>query len=105
MTLIRKIAIIIVLVGICLPTATMPFITEFHPRPEICLTSNFFGNLGNMVVVFGGSHSKAVASNTPFMSVPYRYLFSSGIVMICTGLAMLVLSINSNSKRQGKEGQ
>jgi hypothetical protein len=86
MTLLRKIAIIIVLIGICLPTATMPFITEFHPEPEICLTSNVFGNLGNMVVVFGGKYSTTGETITSILAVPYRYLFSTGVILICAGL-------------------
>jgi hypothetical protein len=45
----KKIGIVIILIGLCLPTATLPFISEFHPLPNVCLTSNFFGNLGNMV--------------------------------------------------------
>lgn len=93
----RKIGIILVLVGICLPTATLPFITEFNPQPEICLTSNFFGNLGNMVVLFGSSEvnasgNDAEAIHNPWIAIPYRYLFSIGVVIVCTGLGMIVLS-------------
>ena len=53
MTKNKKIGIILLLIGLCLPSATLPFITEFRPVPEICLTSNFFQNMGNMIVVFG----------------------------------------------------
>jgi len=76
----KKIALLLILAGICLPTAPMPFITEFHPQPGICLSSNFFGNLGNMMLAIGQLH------------IPYRYLFSSGVVLTCIGLGMLVLS-------------
>ena len=76
----KKIALLLILFGICLPTAPMPFITEFHPQPGICLSSNFFGNLGNMMLAMGEIH------------VPYRYLFSSGVVLTCIGLGMLVVS-------------
>ena len=51
----KKTAFIIILIGVCLPTATLPFVTEFKPVPELCLTSNFFQNMGNMIVVLGGN--------------------------------------------------
>ena len=91
MTTSRKIGIILIIIGCCLPTATLPFITEFHPQPDICLTSNFLGNLGNMVVMFG---SKGMERNADmFTVIPYRYLFSAGVILICLGLSVIVLSI------------
>ncbi len=73
----------------------MPFITQFRPVPELCLTSNFFQNLGNMVVVFGASHMSmplndaGVTSN--MLAIPYRYLFSFGVILSCIGVGILVL--------------
>ena len=87
MTTAKKTALLIILAGICLPTAAMPFITEFHPQPGICLSSNFFGNLGNMMVAI---------SNT---NIPYRYLFSSGTVLTCIGLGILVLTSKPSSNK------
>jgi hypothetical protein len=97
MTKAKKIGIILVLVGICLPTATLPFITEFRPHPELCLTSNFFSNLGNMVVTFGIKQMNVVASDMaaaymPVITIPYRYLFALGVIMMCTGLGVIVVS-------------
>ena len=86
MTKAKKIGLMLIIIGMCLPTATLPFITEFRPVPEICLTSNFFRNMGNMIVVFG---SEAVS---PLIAIPYRYLFSIGVILVCTGLGILVMT-------------
>ncbi len=96
MTRAKKIGIIILLAGICLPTATLPFITEFHPKPDICLTSNFFGNMGNMIVAFGGKQTD-VSGNTgaaggPVVAIPYKYLFALGVIMTCVGAGIILLS-------------
>jgi hypothetical protein len=59
----KKIGIVIILIGLCLPTATLPFISEFHPLPNVCLTSNFFGNL-----------------------------FATGVILFLSGVGVIVLS-------------
>lgn len=89
MTISRKIGLILIIIGACLPTAALPFITEFRPHPELCLTSNFFTNMGNMMLPFG-----------PSFVVPYRYLFSLGVVMVCAGLGTVVVSYPSAQKKQ-----
>ncbi|HDH53858.1 MAG TPA: hypothetical protein ENH24_05170 [Nitrospirae bacterium] len=95
MTKAKKIGLMLIIIGMCLPTATLPFITEFNPVPEICLTSNFFKNMGNMIVVFG---SEAVS---PLIAIPYRYLFSIGVVLVCTGLGILVMTSGKPFARKG----
>ena len=102
MTRANKIGIILILIGFCLPTATLPFITEFHPQPNICLTSNFFSNMGNMVVVFGTqqmniSGAEAETIYSPMIKIPYRYVFTLGIVLFCIGVGIIVLSFNNLS--------
>ncbi len=97
-----KIGIIIILIGICLPTATLPFISEFHPVPNICLTSNFFGNLGNMVITLGGetaAQSMDVNYNTGAV-IPYKYLFASGVILTLLGIGVVTLSGSCNNKPQ-----
>jgi hypothetical protein len=99
MTKAKKIGIILILVGLCLPTATLPFITEFHPQPNICLTSNFFGNLGNMVVVFGAKQLNISGTDAGTMygsliAIPYKYLFALGVILVGTGLGVIILSPN-----------
>ena len=101
MTRANKIGIIIILVGFCLPTATLPFIIEFHPQPNICLTSNFFSNLGNMVVVFSTQQMKISGADADtihglMIKIPYRYVFTLGIVLVCVGVGIIVLSFNKN---------
>jgi hypothetical protein len=91
----RKIGIIVLLIGICLPTATLPFITEFKPVPELCLTSNFFQNMGNMVVVFGAGNMSYVSDVSGLLAIPYRYLFSIGVILTCIGCGTIVLSPGS----------
>ena len=81
----RKMGIIIILAGLCLPVVTMPYITEFRPQPDICLSSNFFGNFRNMIV------------NSPFISIPYRYLFVLGINIACIGMGTIVLSFGKTA--------
>ncbi|MBC8412448.1 hypothetical protein H8E50_02090 [bacterium] len=91
MTIIKKISLIIILIGICLPTASAPFITEFKPHPDLCLSSSFFTNLGTMMVVFGASPAGASAgTEIPWITIPYRYLFSIGVILVCTGLGIMV---------------
>ena len=96
-----KIGILFIIVGICLPTATMPFITQFKPVPELCLTSNFFQNLGNMIVVFGASPISISADDAGSISaalaIPYRYLFSFGVILMCVGAGTIVLCSDSGS--------
>ncbi len=93
----KKIGIVLILVGLFLPTATLPFITEFHPQPDICLTSNFFANLGNMVVAFGTKQMNISGIYTgtkysPLIAIPYRYLFVLGVILVCTGMGTIVLT-------------
>ncbi|TNF54607.1 hypothetical protein EP227_04000 [bacterium] len=97
----KKIGIIIILIGLCLPTATLPFISEFRPLPNVCLTSNFFGNLGNMVIAFGqeSSSSSDLTTNTPYKAaIPYRYIFATGVILTLSGVGVILLS--GGNKRQ-----
>ena len=87
MTKAIKIGLILVIVGACLPTAALPFITEFRPHPELCLTSNFFTNMGNMMLPLGSR------------VVPYRYLFSLGVIMACAGFGTIVISYPSKAEK------
>ncbi len=87
MTTARKIGLILIIIGACLPTAALPFISEFRPHPEMCLTSNFFTNMCNMILAFGSS-----------FVIPYRYLFALGVVLACTGLGVIVVYYPSPSK-------
>lgn len=89
MTTARKTGIIIIIIGICLPTAALPFISEFRPHPELCLTSNFFTNMGNMMLAFGSS-----------FIIPYRYLFALGVVLVCTGFGIIVVYYPSMSQKR-----
>jgi len=104
MSNIRKVGIVLLLVGICLPTATLPFITEFKPVPELCLTSNFFQNMGNMVVVFWTTQMDMSAGSTgavsPALAIPYRYLFSLGVILTCAGIGMVVLTAGNHSEKK-----
>ena len=101
----KKIGIIIALIGICLPTATLPFISEFHPLPNICLTSNFFGNLGNMVITFG-SETAAHSDNALGINynagtmIPYKFIFASGVILFLVGIAIITLSGSCKNKSQ-----
>ena len=92
----KKIGILLILLGICLPTATLPFITEFHPAPDICLTANFFQNMQNMEVALGTRQQyrpgvTMVEMKNSNISIPYRYIFASGAVLACMGIAIIVL--------------
>jgi hypothetical protein len=97
MTRAKKIGIFLIIAALLLPSATLPFITEYHPKPGICLTSNFFSNLGNMVVAFGTkqmnmSVAGAETVYSPLIAIPYRYLFVLGVILGCIGIGILVLS-------------
>ncbi len=101
----KKIGIVLILFGLCLPAATLPFITEFHPLPDVCLTSNFFGNMGNMVVALGTkqmniSNKYAGIMYSPKIAIPYRYIFALGVVLVCTGIGIISLSSNKKSKHR-----
>ncbi len=103
MTRVKKIGIILILVGMCLPTVTLPFIEEFHPQPNICLTSNFFGNMGNMIVAFGKkqmniSNSNEATKYDSMIAIPYRHLFALSVILVCTGIGVIVL-YNPTSKQ------
>jgi hypothetical protein len=89
MTLAKKTGLILIIIGACLPTATLPFITEFHPHPELCLSSTILSNMGNMMLKFGTS-----------LVIPYRYLFSLGVMLICTGLGIIVVYHPSPGQKQ-----
>jgi hypothetical protein len=97
MTRAKKIGIFLIIAALLLPSATLPFITEYHPEPGICLSSNFFSNLGNMVVAFGAkqvnmSVAGAETVYSPLIAIPYRYLFVLGINIACIGMGTIVLS-------------
>lgn len=99
-----KIGLILILIGVCLPTATLPFITEFKPVPELCLTSNFFQNMGNMIVVFGPDNfnlsSGDAGSISSALAIPYRYLFSLGVILTCIGIGIIVLFSNTPTSKK-----
>ncbi len=93
----KKIGILIILIGLFLPTVTLPFITEFYPLPEVCLTSNFFGNLGNMEIVFRPGQATEIdkAEATGYrakIAVPYRYIFALGVILVCAGTGIMVIT-------------
>lgn len=93
----KKIGIFLIIVALLLPSATLPFITEYHPKPGICLTSNFFSNLGNMVVAFGAKQMNMYVADaetvySPLIAIPYRYLFVLGVILGCIGIGILALS-------------
>ncbi|UCD34539.1 MAG: hypothetical protein JSU90_09600 [Nitrospiraceae bacterium] len=96
MTMTKKMALFLIIAGICLPTATLPLISEFRPVPELCLTSNFFQNMGNMMVVLGrsgaGIETFTAGSGQAPLAIPYRYLFSAGVLLACSGLGLLVIA-------------
>jgi len=97
MTRAGKIGIFLIIAAFLLPSATLPFMTEYHPKPGICLTSNFFSNLGNMVVAFGAGQMNISVAGTetgysPLIAIPYRYLFVLGVILGCIGIGILVLS-------------
>ena len=97
----KKIGIVLILVGVCLPSATLPFITQFKPVPELCLTSNFFQNMGNMVVVFGVDYKEMMSINAqPLLSIPYRYLFAVGVILFCVGTGIILISPSNTSKKR-----
>lgn len=100
---VKKIGIVFILVGLCLPTVLLPFISEFHPLPNVCLTSNFFNNLGNMELVLWEKqttlHDKIATTNyRSKMTIPYRYIFILGVVLVCTGIGMITLSGSNKGK-------
>jgi len=97
MTRAKKIGIFLIIAALLLPSATLPFITEYHPKPGICLTSNFFSNLGNMVVAFGAKQMNmsvvyAEIVYSPLIAIPYRHLFVLGVILGCIGIGILALS-------------
>ncbi len=99
MTKTKKIGIILIIVGLCLPTATLPFISEFLPLPDVCLTSNFFHNMGNMEIVFRPEKGDAAGTNYKAkIAIPYRYVFAFGIVLMFTGIGVITLSGNNKGK-------
>lgn len=116
----KKIGVILILIGLCLPTVTLPFISEFYPLPNVCLTSNFFRNMGNMEIVLRPkqrTNSKdiptipSVLSPTekkleeipykPKIAIPYRYIFALGAILVFTGIGAIVLS--RDEKRVGNQ--
>ena len=102
MSPLRKTGIILIIVGFFLPTAVLPFITEFKPVPELCLTSNIFSNMGNMMVTFGRTEGATVLSGrvSAALSIPYRYFFSAGVTGFCAGLILVVLSWGNGNDRK-----
>jgi hypothetical protein len=99
MTRAKKIGIFLIIAALLLPSAALPFITEYHPEPGICLTSNFFSNLGNMVVAFGAkkmnmSVAGAETVYSPLIAIPYRYLFVLSVILGCIGIGILALSFS-----------
>lgn len=99
----KKIGIILNLIGICLPTVTLPFISEFHPLTDVCLTSNFFHNMGNMKVVLRSE--QVVTPDNPQrtnykgkIAIPYRYLFALGVILACAGIGAIVLTGENKDK-------
>ncbi|MBI4697673.1 MAG: hypothetical protein HY758_01820 [Nitrospirae bacterium] len=99
--MIKKIGIMLVLIGICLPTATLPFIIEYHPDENMCFSSNYFSNLGNMQITFG---HPALQTNVGIsgkdhgnaMMIPYKFAFSSGVILFLTGIGMIMLAPRRN---------
>jgi len=69
----KKIGIILILVGICIPLISFVFAEGYS-------SSGFWYSVGEMYIDTGET------------TLPYKYLFSVGIISILTGIGFFVLA-------------
>ena len=114
----KKIGIVLILIGICLPIVSLGFASNYYPRlglirniqmMEIVLRPELLGN--NIITDFQPikevppeKKPKELKSNDweivkeepikPKIAIPYKYIFALGVVLIFAGIGIIVLSSN-----------
>jgi len=99
----RRIGVILLLTGVCLPLALFPFAHNYHPL------KGFWGSLNDLEIWLWetkpevrcdpwGIGEKLGTCPRPaeYFAVPYRYPFALGVILFFSGLAVLLLPWMSN---------
>jgi hypothetical protein len=86
----KKIGIVLIIIGICLPLALLPFITGF--KEGAGLYNNTFGI--KIVVTFAGKP----------VNIPYRIFVAMGVAFMFMGIWCIDMA-KGRSKKDGNPGE
>ncbi len=115
----KKLSILIIMVGLLLPVASLGFVQGYSPN------SGYIGSLSQMKIVYLEAPPPPAkpTSVNPFLerltresrereeeerkakerSIPYRYVFALGCILVCLGTAGVLFNHQSNiPKEQAK---
>jgi len=95
----QKIGVILVLVGIGLPLVLFPFASKYNPKRGL------LGSIGRMKIVLREGEYVPPPGETIYggyykgrIELPYKYPLVLGIILICTGTGLIILSKPKSDK-------
>jgi len=86
----KKIGIVLILIGLCLPIVSFAFVSEYYLRGGSTI-SDFLFLIPRMRMGCPGGGPRGV--------IPYRYIFAFGVVLVFTGIGFIALSKREDSKQ------
>ena len=85
----KKIGIVLLLVGFCLPFVAFPFVDNYSPHESVVT------NIQEMEIVL--KEQKLIITGDGLKveekkALPYRYIFLLGVVLVFTGVGFIAIS-------------
>ncbi len=107
MTKYKRIGIILILIGICIPLISFVFATGYNPH------FGFWWSVTKMEIKLWHTSKSTLAPGwydvddarlvPHYVVLPYKYLFSLGIIFILVGICLFALSKSPQIERRQKE--
>jgi hypothetical protein len=90
----KKVGVILILIGICIPILAMLFAQGYDSR------RNLISNAQNIETVFWQeiSHPPGLSYRINTIYIPYRYFLALGLILTATGIGLTMLSKNEKGK-------
>jgi len=98
----KKLSILIIMVGLLLPVASLGFVKGYNPN------LGFVGSLPRMEIIYGHGISNRTSSLRDLITpvpktIPYGYIFALGGILVCLGTAGVLFNPQANiPKEQAK---
>lgn len=88
----KKVGILLILIGLCIPIISLGFVSKYHPRRGL------IGNLTKMELVIREDTPNSVYrilwKTYERVAIPYKYIFAFGTIFIFTGIGLIIVSKN-----------
>lgn len=114
MSKIKKVGVILIIIGICLPIIFLAFASPYYPnvgliyniqtmkivlREERFTKTEYLGTLEDLKEQKQRPEQppQEIKVRIPEKTIPYKYIFAFGVILIFTGIGIIVLSGNKQS--------